>query len=128
MRQVYALLGLVRRYGAERVRAECARALDADMVDVRRLERMVKLALPAAPALPSNVIPLARYLRPPSQYALPLASGDLRTVMKRLKLGRLLDTLPERLALAKQQKMAHAESLAATRSPPLCARSADIST
>ncbi len=30
---------------------------------------------------------------------------DLRTVLRRLKLGRMLDTLPERLALARQQKM-----------------------
>ena len=76
MRQVHALLGLVRRYGVERVRAECARALAAEMLDVRRLERMVKLALPVAPAVPNNVIQIARYLRPASQYALPLASGE----------------------------------------------------
>jgi transposase len=75
MRQVYALLGLVQRYGAARVESECARALAAEMADVRRLERMVKLALPPEPPRPpSNVIPLARYLRPASQYALPLAS------------------------------------------------------
>lgn len=30
---------------------------------------------------------------------------DLRTVLRRLKLGALLDTLPERIALARQQKM-----------------------
>lgn len=75
MRQVHALLGLVRRFGQERVAAECARALRAELFDVRRLERMVKQAQPiAAAAPPSNVIPLARYLRPASQYALPLAS------------------------------------------------------
>lgn len=34
-------------------------------------------------------------------------SPDLRTVLKRLKLGRMLDTLPERLTLARQQKMPH---------------------
>jgi len=34
-------------------------------------------------------------------------SADLKTVMRRLKLGRLLDCLPERLALARQQKMTH---------------------
>jgi DNA replication protein DnaC len=34
-------------------------------------------------------------------------SQDLRTVMRRLKLGKMLDTLPERLALARQQKMPH---------------------
>jgi DNA replication protein DnaC len=32
-------------------------------------------------------------------------SPDLRTVLRRLKLSRVLDTLPERLTLARQQKM-----------------------
>lgn len=32
---------------------------------------------------------------------------ELKTVLRRLKLGRLLDTLPERLTLARQQKMPH---------------------
>lgn len=38
-------------------------------------------------------------------------SPELRTVMKRLKLGRMLDTLPERLTLARQQKMPHQDFL-----------------
>ena len=51
----------------------------ADMHDVRRLARMLERAVSAPPtAPPSNVIPLARYLRPASQYALPLASGARR--------------------------------------------------
>jgi hypothetical protein len=32
---------------------------------------------------------------------------DLKTVLRRLKLGRMLDTLPERVLLARQQKMPH---------------------
>jgi DNA replication protein DnaC len=36
---------------------------------------------------------------------------DLKTVLKRLRLGRLLDTLPERLLLARQQKLPHADFL-----------------
>ena len=32
-------------------------------------------------------------------------SADLKTVLRRLKLSRLLDTLPERLTLARQQKL-----------------------
>jgi hypothetical protein len=32
---------------------------------------------------------------------------DLKTVLRRLKLSRMLDTLPERLTLARQQKMPH---------------------
>jgi DNA replication protein DnaC len=38
-------------------------------------------------------------------------STDLRAVLRRLKLSRMLDTLPERVALARQQKMPHADFL-----------------
>lgn len=38
-------------------------------------------------------------------------SQDLKTVLRRLKLSRMLDTLPERLALARQQKMPHQDFL-----------------
>lgn len=38
-------------------------------------------------------------------------SPDLRTTLRRLKLGRLLDTLPDRLVLARQQKMPHQDFL-----------------
>jgi DNA replication protein DnaC len=38
-------------------------------------------------------------------------SPDLKTVLRRLKLGRMMDTLPERLALARQQKMPHQDFL-----------------
>ena len=72
MRRVYALIGLAKRYGDARLEAVCATALTADMFDVRRLERMLQLAAPPVPpAVPGRVIPLARYLRSPHQYALP---------------------------------------------------------
>jgi DNA replication protein DnaC len=38
-------------------------------------------------------------------------SPELKQLMRTLKLGKLLDTLPERLALARQQKLAHADFL-----------------
>ena len=38
-------------------------------------------------------------------------SADLRTVLRRLKLSRMSDTLPERLVLARQQKMPHQDFL-----------------
>ena len=38
-------------------------------------------------------------------------SADLKTVLRRLKLSRGLDTLPERLALARQQKLPHQDFL-----------------
>jgi DNA replication protein DnaC len=36
---------------------------------------------------------------------------DLKSTLKQLKLGRLLDTLPDRLALARQQKLPHQDFL-----------------
>ncbi len=75
MRRVYALLGLVRRYGAERVEQTCRIALEVQMFDVKRLERMVLAAAAPAPSTPATTpknAPLARHLRPASAFALPL--------------------------------------------------------
>jgi hypothetical protein len=71
MRQVYALLGLVRRYGEDRVNAACATALAAEMLSVRRLARLLELAAPPPAVPPARVLSLARYLRPATHYALP---------------------------------------------------------
>ena len=40
-----------------------------------------------------------------------LISPDLKTVLRRLRLGRMLDTLPERFTLARQQKIPHPDFL-----------------
>jgi transposase len=73
MRRVYALLGLVRRYGAARVEAACRVALEVEMLDVTRLERMVLAAVasPKPTTAPKNAPP-ARHLRPVSAFTLPL--------------------------------------------------------
>lgn len=73
IRTLFKLLGLGKKFGSARLDAACKTALAADMVDVYRLERLVRIdARLEAPV--AKVIPLARYLRHPSQYALPLAS------------------------------------------------------
>jgi hypothetical protein len=72
MRQVYALRGLTKRYGDARVDDACATALAADMIDVKRLGRMLDIAARPVPEPFAKVIPIARFLRPTSQYALPL--------------------------------------------------------
>jgi hypothetical protein len=73
MRRVYALLSLVKRYGPTRVTAVCTVALDADLLDVHRLRRMLELGLTTPPpAPPARALPRAHYLRPAHQYALPL--------------------------------------------------------
>lgn len=80
MRQVHKLISIAKRYGGPRVESACRIALDADMVDVYRLEHFVRLDTQLA-APPATVIPIARYLRPPAHYALrrsqhPLTEGD----------------------------------------------------
>ncbi len=41
----------------------------------------------------------------------PAITGELKGLLRAVKLGRCLDTLPERLALAKQRNLSHAEFL-----------------
>jgi hypothetical protein len=54
----------------------CTIALGADMLDVHRLKRMLEQGVATPPpAPPARVIPLARYLRPATQYKLPLSSA-----------------------------------------------------
>jgi hypothetical protein len=64
------LLGLCRRYGDELVQSACARALEVDMLSVHRLERMLRTAAPLVEERLAKVVPIARYLRPQSTYAL----------------------------------------------------------
>lgn len=72
MRQAYGLLRLCDRFGDARVDAMAARALAFDVLDVRRIERMLKLAQKAEEiAAPSGrVVPLpkGRFARDPSSF------------------------------------------------------------
>lgn len=80
MRRVYALLRLVKKFGSARVNTACRTALAFEMYDVRRLQRIIEtgretgVTPPPSAAAPARVIPIARYLRPASQYALPLTT------------------------------------------------------
>jgi len=82
MRQCFALLSLCKRFTKERVDETCALALASEMHDYWRLERMVKLAVKHVEPPPrrDNVVPIARFLRPAHQYALPLASREQAAV------------------------------------------------
>jgi len=72
MRHCYRLLGLVRRYGAGRVDTACGKALELDVVDVLRVDRMLQQALETGPPLPERprgkVVHL-RFARPASDFA-----------------------------------------------------------
>jgi len=66
MRQVYALLGLTRKWGTARVEAACARALEAEAVSVPLIGRMLARGtdtapLPHTPPLPG--MPPPRFAR-----------------------------------------------------------------
>jgi transposase len=79
MRQVYRLLGLVRRYGAERVEAACGRALEAEAVDVGLISRMLERATERTetlPPRPANVV-AGRFARDASEFALGQATLNL---------------------------------------------------
>jgi hypothetical protein len=70
MRQVYALLGLVKKWGPERVEAACRRALEAEAVNVGLIGRMLERgteAAPIQPALPGTVVP-GRFARDPAHF------------------------------------------------------------
>ena len=71
MRQVYALLGLVKKWGPERVNAACASALDHEAVNVGLIGRMLARGTEGAtiqPSLPGTVI-TGRFARDPDHFA-----------------------------------------------------------
>jgi hypothetical protein len=64
MRQVYRLLGLVRRHGAERVEDACRRALEAEAVNIGLIDRMLTRGLEDQPATPApTVVTASRFVR-----------------------------------------------------------------
>ena len=79
MRQVYRLLGLARKWGPERVEAACARALEAEAVDVGLIGRMLERATEAVeqptPPATGNVIP-GRFSRDASEFATGEGAGS----------------------------------------------------
>ena len=131
MRQVYALFGLVKRWGPARVEAACARALETEVVSVPLIGRMIERAtenqpVPVACCHQDRPPPLAspgtQATSPPRKPATtrqipnnrpsgwkavwhdrprPGHHLQLKTLLRAVKLGRCLDTLPERLALAR---------------------------
>ena len=136
MRQVYALLGLVRKWGPRRVEAACGRALEAEALSVPLIGRMLGPGHrgPAPPAHPAAAVPrraapvrpgrLPLRHRPASRRPRPRHRGrrgmsapapvmtpELRSLLRTVKLGQLIATLPERLALAAARGLSHAEFL-----------------
>ena len=132
MRQVYRLLGLVRRYGPGPVDTACAagagprrRQRHQDRLDAgegdrehaaaaapgRRRRRPVRPRPGRVPAGAADPHPRREGGTPVTATIRDAVSPDLRATLRALKLGQMLDTLPERLTLARQQNMSHADFL-----------------
>ena len=102
LRQGHKLLRLAERYSPARLDAACRRALEVDLgrerilVESSRRPRSVEPP-PGRFARPGAVFALAR--RPRQEPHDDATTAELRPLLKRLKLGPMLDTLPERIAL-----------------------------
>ena len=72
MRQVYRLLGLVKKFGPEPVNQACARALECETVDVGLIARIVARAAEADPPAPDRTVVAAatRFARDPDEFAI----------------------------------------------------------
>jgi transposase len=69
MRQVYRLLGLVRRYGPGPVDTACARALELDVVSVTKIASMLEKGTENTPPPPRPAAAAtARFARDPAEY------------------------------------------------------------
>jgi transposase len=70
MRQVYRLLGLVRRHGADAVDDACRRAADAEVIDVGLIERMLtRGAGEQLPLIPKPPAAASRFVRAGTDFA-----------------------------------------------------------
>jgi len=77
MRQVYRLLGLVKKWGASRVEQACRRALDAEAIDVNLVSRMLERARENTEpdTRPDPVVVQGRFFREPSEFAATKEAG-----------------------------------------------------
>jgi transposase len=75
MRQVYALLGLVKKWGVERVEAACTKALEAEAINVALIGRMLERGTETTPiqaTLPGTVV-TGRFARDAAHFAVGAA-------------------------------------------------------
>ena len=76
MRQVYALLGLVKKWGPDKVDAACRRALDAEAINVGLIGRMLERATEDTEQAPAPTPPATtRFARDPGEFTTPAAKA-----------------------------------------------------
>jgi hypothetical protein len=79
MRQVYALLGLVKKWGPARVDEACAKAAQAEAYSVSLIGRMLERATEANVEQPpiQGTLLTGRFVRPPEDFRLSEAKGPV---------------------------------------------------
>jgi hypothetical protein len=77
LRQGQKMLRLGERYTPVRLNAACHRALTVELIDVRRLERILVEALEeeAMPVTTAATAPPGRFVRPGNVFAIPIATN-----------------------------------------------------
>lgn len=76
MRQVYALLGLVKKWGPDKVDAACRRALDAEAINVPLIGRMLERATENTEQTPAPAPPATtRFARDPGEFTTDAAKA-----------------------------------------------------
>jgi hypothetical protein len=78
LRQAQKMLRMGERYTPARLNAACHRALAVDLIDVRRVERILAEALEeeATPVATAATTPPGRFARPGSVFAIPAATNQ----------------------------------------------------
>jgi hypothetical protein len=78
LRQAQKMLRLGERYTPARLNAACRRALEVDLIDVRRLERILTQTLEEEdmPAATMATIPPGRFARAGSVFAIALSRSE----------------------------------------------------
>jgi len=70
MRAVYGLLGLARRYGDHALNSACGKALDVDVISVRKISSMLERGTEQQSPPPARAVAAGgRFARDPSEYA-----------------------------------------------------------
>ena len=122
VRQGHKLIRLGQRYTPQRLDDACHRALAVDLIDVRHMERILVEALEQSEEqehpspLPAGCFHPARLslcLRAPinNGRSIMTRNAELSPLLRRLKLSAMLDTLPERIALARREQLDYASFL-----------------
>ena len=111
------MIKLGERFGSDALERACRQAIAVDLYDIKRLRTILLQAIEHDDQEEVEALPAPeRYARPGAAFCgwdriqgaernRPMTVNDLTPLLKRLKLGQMLPTLPERIALARRDSL-----------------------